>query len=70
MTTERERRAEAANTMNLAGVARELLSRALTVNGIIAGPHSITITGAGNLALELTREEARHLATILEEGSR
>lgn len=59
-----------AHRRNLALYAREALARALTIKGITAGTHSIDITAANELRLELEPHEAHHLASILEEAGR
>lgn len=65
-TTDRER---FAHERNLAHYARDVLARALSLNGIIAGTHAIEITNKNTLRLDLTAHEAHHLANTLEEDA-
>lgn len=54
----------------LAFTAQRVLGVALAFRGIMAGPHSIEVTQAGNLKLELTPHESQQLADIITEASR
>lgn len=54
------------NERNLAHYARDNLGRALSIKGI-TGTHALEVTRANTIKVELTPQEAHHLAHTLDE---